>query len=233
MNIHKAGFSNHAKRISDYFEMCCFNYIVKFYKAKGYEIEIENLQSGNYRYKCSTQGNQENFSNFKISKTLGDVKHEFGIYHNLAVESYHEKLIYTTPDISVIKHGKIEHNQDHYGGSKKLSYVANENIVTFCEVKQFYPFPELMFNFIGTINELKHDIMSNKQTTLSPVHIAPSLMVSGKPNPHTLKIKESLEARYCINIIYDLFVSTSHPFSKHQIGNLKTIQTTKVVTDSR
>jgi len=224
MNIHKTSFSNHAKRISDYFEMCCFNYVVRFYKEKGYKVSIENLQDGKYRYKCSTQGNHNNFSNFKISKQLSDQAHEFEIHHNLAVESSHEAKIYTTPDIVIIKYGSIEIDADFYQGVKKLSFVANENMITFCEVKQFHPFPELIFNFIGTVNELKHPIMTGTHGPLTPKHIAPSLMISGKPNTHADKIKISLEGRYNINVLYDLFSPSNNPFRRYHLWKIKTMK---------
>jgi hypothetical protein len=34
--------------------------------------------------------------------------------------------------------------------------------MSFCEVKQFNPFPELLFNFIGVLNELKKEYMVDK-----------------------------------------------------------------------
>jgi hypothetical protein len=224
MNIHKTTFSNHASRISDYFEMCCFNYIVGFYKKKGYTVTVENLQHGKYRYKCSTQGNHVNFSYFKISKNLSANTYEFEIHHNLAVESFHAKHVYTTPDITIIKAKSIKEDLNHYGGNKKLSFVANKNLMSFCEAKQFTPFPELMFNFIGTVNELLHYIMYDIQFTEGSVQIAPSLMISGKPNAHAQRIKESLESRYRVNILYDVFSTINNPFKKYNIGNIKTIK---------
>jgi hypothetical protein len=229
MNIHKTSFSNHASRISDYFEMCCFNYIVRFYDEKDYIVSIENLQDNKYRYKCSTQGNQENFSHFNVSKEKNGATHHFEIHHNLAVQSSHEPGIYTTPDITVIKGQSIEIDEDFYAGKKKLSYVGNVNLVTFCEVKQFHPFPELMFNFIGTVNELRPTHLDWSHPTLEPAHIAPSLLISGKPNSHALKIKGSLEERYCVNIVYDLFTSTYHPFTRYRIRELKTIKPKKAI----
>jgi hypothetical protein len=223
MNIHKASFSNHASRVSDYFEMCCFNYIVRFYKDKGYITTVENLQAGKYRYKCSTQGNQTNFSHFKISKKLFGEIHEFEIQHNLAIESFHEEFIYTTPDISIVKVNSIQENLNHYGGRKKLSFVSNKDVVTFCEAKQFIPFPELMFNFIGIVNELSNEIMHQKQLSTRPLQIAPTLMISGKPNAHADRIKKSLESRYCINILYDVFSKANNPFKKYNISYIKTI----------
>ncbi|MBK9504392.1 MAG: hypothetical protein IPO03_03315 [Bacteroidetes bacterium] len=93
--------------------------------------------------------------------------------------------------------------------------------MTFCEVKQFNPFPELLFNFIGVLNELKMEYMTNHSVKLPTDHIAPSLMISGKPNRQTIRIKESLEGRYCINIIYDLFYSATFTFSKGKINDLR------------
>ncbi|GET25065.1 hypothetical protein [Prolixibacter sp. NT017] len=195
---------SHADRISDYFEMSCFNYIVQYYEDMGFDIKVQNLQKNKYRYKCTTSGNHINFSYFSAklgTKSNNDIQ----IHHNLAVESKYEKGIYTTPDITVIKRSTIETRKDFYQGNKTFSYVKNKNLITFAEVKHFTPFPELLFNFIGTVNELKgleHDIPMNTEPIM---HFAPFLMISGKSNAHTDGIRLSLSARYNINIVFDLF----------------------------
>lgn len=224
MNKHKVRIKNQASRISDYFEMCCFNYVVKFYERNGYEVNVENLQNGEYRYKCSTQGNQHNFSYFQVSIKPKNRWYRFHVHHNLAVQSSHEEDIYTTPDISVIRRNAIKLKDDFYEGNKKFSYVENDDLITFCEVKQFNPFPELLFNFIGTVNEVKSDIIKDEFEKAEPCHLAPSLMISGKPNKHAERIKASLERRYCINVIFDLFDSGSVQFSSAQLRGLRKIE---------
>lgn len=221
-NKFKTTVVNQSKRISDYFEMSCFNYIVRFYEINGYNLTVQNLQSNQYRYKCSTSGIQSNFSHFRATITKNKKKYEFEIQHNLAVQSSHHKELFTTPDISIIKKGKVKTTTEYYDSKKRFSFVNNIDVMSFCEVKQFNPFPELLFNFIGTINELQKDIMTNKAKVLDPPHIAPSLMISGKPNKQTARIKEVLERRYCINLIYDLFYSGTATFSKHNPTNLRT-----------
>lgn len=131
--------------------------------------------------------------------------------------------IFTTPDIAVIVKGKVKSKTDYYESKRVFSYVENINLQSFCEVKQFNPFPELIFNFIGIVNELKHEILTDTAEQIEPIQIAPSLMISGKPNKQTQKIKESLEKRYCVNIIFDLFYSGTDIFSKKKIKNLRRI----------
>ena len=220
-NRFKATIKNHSKRISDYFEMSCFNYVVHFYELKGYKLNVKNLIGGEYRYKCSTAGIQSNFSFFEASIITNGTKYKFEIQHNLAVQSSHDISIFTTPDISVIKSGKAKTTNKYYDSGKRFSYVQNNALMTFCEAKQFTPFPELIFNFIGIVNELKKEYMQDNGFAHSPVHLAPSLMISGKPNKQTWTIKESLESRYCINIIYDLFYSGTSIFSKINILKLR------------
>ena len=149
-------------------------------------------------------------------------KCEFEIQHNLAIQSSHHKELFTTPDISIIKKGKVKTTTEYYDSKKRFSFANNIDVMSFCEVKQFNPFPELLFNFIGTVNELQKDIITNKAKVLDPPHIAPSLMISGKPNKQTTRIKEVLENRYCINIIYDIFYSGATTFSKNNPNNLRT-----------
>jgi hypothetical protein len=220
-NKFKTTVVNQSKRISDYFEMSCVNYIVRFYELKGYKLTVENLQANQYRYKCSASGVQSNFSHFKATIDKDGTIHEFEIQHNLAVQSSHDLGLFTTPDIAIIKEGKVNTTTEYYDSTKRFSYVDNIDVMSFCEVKQFTPFPELLFNFIGVVNELRKEIMSNSATQPDPSHIAPSLMISGKPNKQTAKIKEVLEKRYCINIIYDLFYTGSSTFSRNNLTNLK------------
>jgi hypothetical protein len=220
-NKFKVTVVNQTSRISNYFEMSCYNYIVHFYELKGYTVNVKNLQSGQYRYKCSTSGIQSNFSNFEVMKNVDGKELVFEIHHNLAVQSSHDKTVFTTPDISVIKSKTVKNTKEYYDTKTTFSYVENKDFITFCEVKQFNPFPELIFNFIGVLNELKNDHMTNVGIAITPSHLAPSLMISGKPNKQTKRIKESLESRYWINIIYDLFYTGSNTFSKGNLEKLK------------
>jgi hypothetical protein len=222
VNKFKATVLNHTNRISDYFEMSCYNLIVEFYEKNEYDVSVQNLQKGKYRYKCSTAGIQSNFSYFLVAKQEGRRKYEFEIQHNIATQSSFCNEIFTNPDITVIKKGTSKTTAKYYEIKRRFSYVRNSDVITFFEAKNFNPFPELIFNFIGIVNELRKEIITNTAKTKKPIHLAPSLMVSGKPNKQTCKIKESLEERYCINIIYDLFDSSKSIFSKRELSKLRT-----------
>ena len=221
VNKFKATVSNHASRISDYFEMSCYNLIVRFYENNDYDVSIQNLQNNEYVYKCSPAGIQSNYSHFLVTKTEGKKRYEFEIQHNLATQSSFDKKVFTNPDITVIKKGTAKTTTKYYSIKRRFSYVKNEDMITFFEVKNFNPFPELVFNFTGIVNELRNEILSNNAVEQKPIHLAPCLMISGKPNKQTKKIKESLEERYCINIIYDLFDNGISTFSKKRQNELR------------
>lgn len=195
--------------------------MVRFYELKGYDVKPQNLQAGQYRYKCSPAGIQSNFSNFGATIKIGKKDIEFEVQHNLAVQSSHDPEVYTTPDICVIVKDSVQYSKTYYDTKTTFSFVENDDMLTFCEVKQFSPFPELLFNFIGVLNELMKEYMINKGEEDKPPHIAPSLMISGKPNKQTKRIKDSLEGRYCINIFYDLFYSGTYTFSKANIDDIR------------
>jgi hypothetical protein len=226
---HKTFVANQAGRISDYFEMCCYNHIVKYYENSGFEVTVENLIGEKFRYKLSPSGYPSNFSFFKISKRIKDENkthiYEFEIHHNLTVQSAIEKEIYLTPDISVINVGSILEEETHYlveKSSKRFCYVANSDLQTFCEVKQFNPFPELLFSFNGMYIEMI-DSKTTRKEEFPIKHIAPSLMLSGKGNVHTEKIKLSLESRNKSNIIFDLFETGNITFSRNFVSSLFSI----------
>ena len=231
---NKTFISNQGNRISDYFEMSCYNHIVRFYQNQGFALEVKNLIAKKFKYKLSPSGYPENFSFFEIRlrNIFEDEVKEicFEIHHNLTVQSGHQNDIYLTPDISVINKDSIVSDKNHYlveNSTKKFCYVENNNLQTFCEVKNFNPFPELLFNFIGLYNELKKEVIEKELQREFPLHLAPSLMISGKGNIHSEKIKKSLEQRYRVNLLFDLFEHGLTNFSKYnskylnQIGSLQ------------
>ncbi len=225
---HRTVIYNHSKRISDFFEMACYNNIVRFYENNGYVTQIKNLVKQKFRYKCSTAGNPDNFSFFEISKTQGNQIKLYEIRHNLNVQSSFQKDIFTTPDISVIHPNTIMKDEDFYHSNTKYYFVENHSLITFCEAKNFNPFPELLFNFVGIINELKPRLLKPKKAN-GREHLSASLLISGKSNAHSDRIKKSLEGRYHINILYDLFTIGNASFSKYNIVRLRKLDTLKQI----
>jgi hypothetical protein len=221
LNRYKTVVISQSKRLSDYFEMNCFNLIVRYYLNNGYSTKVMNLQNKKYRYKCSPAGLISNFSFFTISKTVGKKMYEFEILHNLAVQSSHCSETFTKPDIAVVKAESSKIKTDYYDTKRALCYVENKDLVTFCEVKMFVPFPELLFNYIGVLNELRKEVISNKSRTCKPIHLAPSLMISGKANKPAQRIIDNLQDRYCINVICDLHNSGLSTFNKQNVKKLR------------
>ena len=67
-NKYKVLLADHSKRISDYFEMSCYNFVIRYYEKKGYKLDVQNLQGGKFKFKCSPTGLLKNFSYFKATK---------------------------------------------------------------------------------------------------------------------------------------------------------------------
>lgn len=205
-NQHRMTLTEHSKRISDYFEMICYNLIVRYYEKLGYELSVQNLKGGVFKYKCSPKGLLENFSYFKALKKDNSSQEEvFYIFHNATVQSAFDDLVFTTPDIVVSKTNNPSESTDYYATKLKLSYISKDNLITFCEAKHLSPFPELIVNFIGTVHELKPDCMDDSGEFPATNHIAPSLLMSGTLSKSTKRIKDSFERRYYINIMDNLF----------------------------
>ena len=133
INKFKKTVAVHSKRVSDYFEMSCFNDVVRFYYLNGYKITIRNLQKNEYRYKCSTSGIQSNFSHFNASILYKGKIKNFEIHHNLSVQSSHDMELFTTPDITIIKKGKAHTTIGYYDSKKRFSFVKNIDMMSFCE----------------------------------------------------------------------------------------------------
>lgn len=235
LNKYQSTVATQSSRIGDYFEMSAYNSIVKFYENNGFDINIKNLIDGYFKYKLSPTGYPHNFSYFEIAKIYNYrnkkiKRYIFEIHHNVAIESGIENGLFVTPDICVINKDSIselKNSKYFFSGSRSYYYVKNKELQTFCEVKNLNPFPELLFNFIGLLNELKLDVFQNSISSKRPKHIAPSLMLSGGGNFHTRKIKDSLMNRYYINVFFGLFFKKSQPYSISNMGNVNKIGTAK------
>lgn len=225
-NKYKVLLAEHSKRISDYFEMSCYDFVIRYYEKKGYKLDIQNLQGGKFRFKCSPTGLLKNFSYFKATKRgnqgVDDIVY---IYHNATVQSAFDEKVFTTPDIVVSSSNTPAETNDYYVTKKTLSYIPKEHIVSFCEAKHLTPFPELIVNFIGTVHELKPDCVDNHEKHPDSDHIAPSLMMSGTFSKPTRRIQNSFEKRYYVNFFDNLFedISVSLFLSKYGIEQIATL----------
>lgn len=208
-NRYKVLLAEHAKRISDYFEMTCYNLVIRYYEKKGYELSVQNLQGGKFKFKCSPTGLLKNFSYFKAAKDDVQGKEVVYIYHNATAQSAFDDKVFTTPDIVVSKTDTPSVTTDYYTTKKALSYIPKESLVTFCEVKHLSPFPELMVNFIGTVHELKPECVNDNAEHIKSDHIAPSLMMSGTFGKPTRRIQDSFGKRYYVNFFDNLFEDVS------------------------
>lgn len=219
---NRSAIYNNSKRISDFFEMACYNNIVRFYENNGYEVEIKNLQKTKFNYKCTTAGNPSKYSYFEVKRKMGTVELIFEIRHNINVQSYHSNDTYTTPDICIIKPNSILDSDDFYDSKMKYYYIENKALISFCEVKNFNPYPELLFNFIGVVNELRPHLLRQVRSSGNS-HIATTLMVSGKSNKHADRIIANLQSRYHINVLSDLFNIGGITFGRHAINRIKRV----------
>jgi len=213
---------NNSKRVSDFFEMACYNNIVRFYENNGYVVTIKNPQKNKFNYKCTTAGNPAKYSYFEVKRKTVDMDSVFEIRHNINVQSYHNIDTYTTPDISIIKPDSILEDDAFYDSKMKYYYIKNRSLISFCEVKNFNPFPELLFNFIGVVNELRPNLL-RKVMKKGSSHIATTLMISGKSNRHTDRIISNLQNRYHINILCDLFNIGGVTFGRYSMYRVKTV----------
>lgn len=225
-NKYRILLAEHAKRISDYFEMTCYDFVIRYYEKKGYELEVQNLQGGKFKFKCSPTGLLKNFSYFKATKknNHGDGKVVY-IYHNATVQSAFDEKVFTTPDIVISNSNTPAETKDYYTTKRILSYIPQESLVTFCEAKHLTPFPELMVSFIGTVHELKPDCVNDHEEHIDSEHIAPSLMMSGTFGKPTRRIRHSFEKRYYVNFFDNLFedITVKLSLSKRGIEQIATL----------
>lgn len=202
-------FRDQGSRISEFFEMCCYNNVVDFYRQKKFSVAPHQLdKTGAFVYKLKASGSHENFSFFRVSKKVRNVNWEFDIHHNMQIECIHQPGLFYTADIAVLSANGVERKHVAVYRQKR-SYCPADKVQTFFEVKHMSAFPELLFSFTGILDNFSH---SGGRVNL-PVHIAPALLLSGNLNSHTDAIAQYISSRYNGNVLAALFARPSTIYS--------------------
>ena len=215
-----AFFKQNSKRMSDLFEMSVYNDAVKFYKRKKYTITICNLmRDGTFKYKLSTAGLSGNFSYFMAEKTVrGKIVSSIEIHHNIKLQSYYDNHMYYTADVSVCTADGITTKEQSSG--RRHSYIENKNLITFFEVKNMNPFPEVLFSFSGIVLEVLPEFITGGKITIGTKlqHLTPSIVFSGSGSSHVEYVADRLSARYRYNVIRGLYLHKGKIYSLDKLN---------------
>jgi len=232
LNTHRSTFLQEIDRTSSYFEIAVFNDVVRFYENNGYEVTPKNLKphKKQFVYALSPNAKPENVSYFHVVKKYKKKPNkEFEVRHNLRIQSKHDNRIFVSPDYAVILPDSITSNKlkRYYNAKSDYFYVESKNVLTFAETKHYNPGPELVLNFVGLVNEIMPELMTNDIPTNQPKHFGPALFISGVGNPHIRDIQDSLMNRYRLNILLGLFAYPNQLYSVKNKANIVKIGSQK------
>lgn len=223
-------FVQQIKKTSAFFEMACYNDLVKYYENSGFTVKPQNAQSRGkeFVYALSPSAKPANCSYFLAEKqyqTVGKVS--FEIRHNVRVQSAHDPGVFVSPDYVVTNPKPVKSVRDpnYYNGKVDYDYIEAMSLQTFAETKHYPPGPELILNFVGLVNELMPELISGATSSAIPKHLGPSLFISGVGNAHHERIRDSLARRYSINIFLGLFARRTQVYSHANQSNLVKIGT--------
>lgn len=207
---NSAVISGQGAKISEFFEMCCYNDVVEFYEKSSFSVSPRQLgKAGEFVYKLKANGSHEKFSFFEVEKTnRSGVAWKFQIHHNLQLECALQTGIFYTADIAVVAAGSVKREKVAVYKQQR-SYCPAKSVQTFFEVKHMGPFPELLFSFTGLV--VNFFVATGRVKGVK--HIAPSLLISGNPNLHAKTISTFIETQYGANVLAHLFVRSSTIYS--------------------
>lgn len=201
--VKKYGYflRTHAKRISSLVEIAVYNSVVSYYDELGYKIVAKGLgPKKSFIYRISPTGLIENFSCFEAKEPKSGKT--YTILQNIKIQSAHHKHLYYTPDVVVcLDKSAITENQ---ASGRQHSYIENPGLITFVEVKHLVPFPEALFSFTGLVQEFTPSfIKGTVKTNRKRQHLTPMIVFTGPPSKHSEAIRDDLQDRYGVNIVYN------------------------------
>jgi len=225
----RSTFAQEIEKTSAFFEIACYNDLVRYYENMGFEPRPQNTapRTRQFIYALSPNAKPANCSYFLLERKYRSTIVAFEIRHNLRVRSAHDDGVFISPDFTVIKPGMLEsiRSKEYYNGKVDYDFVRAERLQTFADAKHYAPSPELILNFVGIVNELFPDLMTGALHSAVPKHLGPSLFISGSGNLHHQRIRASLARRYGINVFLGLFSNRTQAYSTRNQRNLVKIGT--------
>lgn len=212
-----AFFKQNAKRMSDLFEMSIYNDAIRYYRRKKFNLEVKQLgKNGTFRYKLSPAGLKQNFSYFVVSKLVGrgSKRHEekYEVHHNVRIQSAHDPHIYYTADVSVTTDNGVKTVRQNSG--RKHSFIPNDRLITFFEVKNMNPFPEVLFSFSGLVLEVFPQLIGGQiPYGAGKGHLLPCIVFSGAGNAHAIYVGQALSQRWGFNVISGTYANKAQIYS--------------------
>lgn len=193
---------NQTDKIAYYCQMTAYNAYIEYYSDQhGWTTAVQQTRDDRFNYKLQPFGDPENFSYFELSHGT-DV---LWVLNNMQIESAHDGDLFFAPDVVVVRANAIKSHKSEVaraaGYERTVYFLRNRDLITFGEVKNVSPFPELLFSFQGLIFELMPEIFFGKLSAEDNVHPAPALLCSFTGSRHAMKIARTLESRFRVNIL--------------------------------
>ena len=214
-------YAKNERQISASFEIGCFHALLDLYE-KNFDLHLENLRNGEYRYLTSPNGNPDNFSFVRLAGKSG----EYVLRQQVRVRSPVNADIQFTPDFVVYRKGvkiRRELDEDYAHGTRGLFFVKGEDLIAIHECKSMNPFPELLVSFLGMVVVAhpwakRGDAMTRLSATGK--HLAPSLFVGGTPRGLHKRMVAAITETYPVNVILGMHYSTWRLFGDEVSLNL-------------
>jgi hypothetical protein len=184
--------------VNQTFEAFVFASCIKWYKNKGWKVDIINPKEGRYKnkfqLKFNTRGAPAHYSYARCIKN-NEIKQ---IHHGLRVNTKYSTYDIDNfaanicLDIAIIKRTEITDYKTDIA-------IPNEQLLSFGEAKHMSAFAELIAGFIGMVHELIPRALDSSEEFHDD--ILPFLYVSGRLNPTAKGIYETIKNRgYKVNI---------------------------------
>lgn len=198
----KSRLDSFGKRVNQTFEAYTFALTIKWYKSKGWSIQIINpviKRREIFKLKFSTRGAPKNYSHARC--LMGNAS--CLIWHQLRVSTraHRDRDRFKSNiccDVAVTKDLIL----DSFSTEDPLS---NDDLISFCEVKHMSAFAELIASFIGLVYELQPNRLKRirRGAWRRDFHISPFLNVSGILYPTAKGLKETIKRRGFDIDVYD------------------------------
>jgi hypothetical protein len=171
---HRQTFAQLSNRQYQLLELGSLIAIQQHYTSNGFEADVKTPRDQPvFVVKKNSKGHPADYSRISLVRACEEVE----LHVNLLVRGAHDDGIYCV-DVGVVEGGVIPARRQR---GEKWSCLANEELVSFAEVKRLRVYPMLLAQFLGIVHEIKPQFLAPPpiEGFGSGQHLPPTLIVLG------------------------------------------------------
>jgi hypothetical protein len=173
---HQAALRDIATHQTAVLELAAFVATYEHYRLAMMGVRMVHPTAGALTIKTTTRGHPAKFTRIEVSHGAAN----WEVHMNLPVRGAYGDGIFCV-DVAVVKSGAVPRDTKKSGTLPKWLACANQDLISFAEVKKLVIYPMLLAQFVGIVHEILPRFLLGRRPRGFKVckHFEPALLALG------------------------------------------------------